>query len=139
MHQLHLLAGDVAAEEKLFHLYNKLFQIKNQFMLLTSRVPPARLPFQTRDILTRLTSCPNVQIDLPSEDLIKHIIGKQLYDHGMVVSPALLDYAACLIGRSWRLAKLFVGGLHHYNLTHHKPITQKLIRDILIESEEKDL
>jgi hypothetical protein len=28
--------------------------------------------------------------------------------------------------------------LHTYNLTHKKPITQKLIRDILIASEQQD-
>ena len=136
IHQLHLIAGDTEAEEKLFHLYNKFFQIKKHFMLLTSRIPPARLQFQTRDVLTRLTSCPTIYIDRPSDDLIEHIIGKQLYDHGMVITPELLRYASSLIGRSWALAKLFVIGLHNYNLIHKKPITQKIIREILIESED---
>lgn len=138
IHQLHLLVGDKEQEEKLFHLYNKFFLNKENFMLLTSRVAPARLQFLTRDILTRLTSCPNVHIDLPSEDLIGHIIGKQLYDHGMAIAPDLLNYATSLIGRSWRLTKLFVQSLHQYNLTHKKPITQKLIREILLECEDKE-
>lgn len=136
IHQLHLIAGDIIAEEKLFHLYNKFFQTKKHFLFLTSRVPPARLQFAIRDILTRLTSCPTIYIDRPSEDLIEHIIGKQLYDHGMVITPELLSYATSLIGRSWSLTKSFVIKLHEYNLVHKKPITQKLIRDILIESED---
>jgi chromosomal replication initiation ATPase DnaA len=138
VHQLHLLAGDRDQEEKLFHLYNKFFLSKSHSILLTSRVAPNRLKFLTPDLLSRLASCPHVHIDLPSEDLIENIIGKQLYDHGMVISPELLSYASSLIGRSWRLAKLFVGGLHQYNLIHKKPITQKLIREILIESEDVD-
>jgi chromosomal replication initiation ATPase DnaA len=136
--QLHLIAGHRDSEEKLFHLYNKYFLAKTHSILLTSRVPSARLQFLTKDIMTRLTAAPNVHIDLPSEDLIGHIIGKQLYDHGMVISSELLSYATSMIGRSWRLSKLFVRGLHDYNLTHQKPITQKLIRDILLESEEMD-
>jgi chromosomal replication initiation ATPase DnaA len=138
IHQLHLLAGDAEQEEKLFHLYNKYFLAKTNSILFTSRTAPNRLALQTKDLLSRLTSCPHVYIDLPSEDLIQNIIGKQLYDHGMIISSDTLRYASTLIGRSWRLAKLFVANLHEYNLTHKKPITQKLIRDILIVSEQQD-
>lgn len=138
IHQLHLLAGDKDQEEKLFHLYNKYFLSKSHSILFTSRVAPRRLSFLTPDLISRLSSCSHVYIDLPSEDLIQSIIGKQLYDHGMVISSDLLSYAGSLIGRSWRLAKIFVKELHEYNLIHKKPITQKLIRDILIQNEEME-
>ena len=124
------MAGDRAAEEALFHLYNRL-AVQRGFLLLAAASPPARWQLALRDLASRLRAAPVAEIALPSDTLLETIIVKLCSDRQLVLAPRVLQYVVRRMERSADAARRIVAGLDRAALADKAPVTIERARAVL--------
>lgn len=132
--RLDLLIGDVAQEEKLFHLYNHCQQSRLSFLAL-SRVSPENLNFMIKDLASRLRATPNAQIATPDDDLLFKVLGKRFHDQGFIVAEPALTFAVTRMERSWEALDHLVDAAIKQATAQKKQITLPLLRDLMVGDE----
>jgi len=128
----HLVAGNRAAEEAVFHLYNDLHRSGGS-MLLTARSPVSRWPIELPDIATRLRAAPQVSIGAPDDDALISVLQKHLEDLQMDVSTDDLRYAACHIERSFEEAARFAVFINRVSFRDQRKVTRRYIASVIHE------
>lgn len=121
---------DAAAERALFHLVN-LVREDEAYLLLTSRVPLARLGFALPDLASRLRSVPQAALGLPDDALLTGILLKLFDDRQLQVAPGVVPYLASRIERSVAAVRHTVEALDRASLSGKRPITVPLAAEIL--------
>ncbi len=129
--QAHLLIGDRASEEKLFHLYNMAKEAKRS-LLLTSRAPANGLTFTVPDLSSRLRAAPCIAIQSPDEPLLTALLVKLFRDRQINVSQELIQYIMPRMERSFAAAQDLVIKADKRALAEKRNITIPLIREILM-------
>lgn len=95
---LHLVAGDAAWEEALFHLYNRVRDLGHQIML-TLGDTPANVPFGLADLRSRLQEGLLVQLGTYRDDDRITILKLRAEQRGLVLSD---EVAGFILRRSSR-------------------------------------
>ena len=129
--QAHLLIGDRASEEKLFHLYNMAKEAKRS-LLLTSRAPANGLTFTVPDLSSRLRAAPCIAIQSPDEPLLTALLVKLFRDRQINVSQELIQYIMPRMERSFAAAQDLVIKADKRALAEKRNITIPLIREVLM-------
>lgn len=124
------IAGDAAAEEALFHLYNRLAAARGS-LLLTARTPPARWPIGLRDLASRLRAAAVAEIAAPSDELLETIIAKLCSDRRLVLGPRVLQYVVRRIERSADAARRIVAALDRQAMADKGAVTLERARGVL--------
>jgi DnaA regulatory inactivator Hda len=124
------IAGDDAAEEGLFHLYNKA-RSEGGAILLTATEAPARWPLALPDLTSRLKAAPAPVIGMPDDALLTALLVKLFADRQLTVSEDVLDYVIPRMERSFAAARSFVSNIDQLALEKKRPITVPLAREIL--------
>jgi chromosomal replication initiation ATPase DnaA len=101
------LAGDVAAETRLFHLHNAMMQ-RGARVLFTARTPPARWGLSLPDLDSRMRQAELARIDAPDDALLSALMLKQAHDRGLGLTPAILAHVVPRIERSAAAVQAFV-------------------------------
>lgn len=117
-------------EEALFHLIN-LVREQKAFLVLTGVEPPARWKVKLPDLASRLAALPHVAIGEPDDAHLQALLVKLLADRQVMVDPALPDYLARRIERSYAAARDVIAKLDAASLSLHRPITTALARQVL--------
>jgi len=123
------LAGR-AAEEALFHLYNRL-TAGGGHILLTGRLPPARWPVGLRDLGSRLAALPSVEIKPPDDKMLTALFRKLFRDRQLDVPGELILYLVQRIERSCAAVAAAVETLDRASLARRRPVTLPLAREAL--------
>ena len=131
LRQAHLLIGDRASEEKLFHLYNMAKEAKRS-LLLTSRAPANGLTFTVPDLSSRLRAAPCIAIQSPDEPLLTALLVKLFRDRQINVSQELIQYIMPRMERSFAAAQDLVIKADKRALAEKRNITIPLIREVLM-------
>ncbi len=124
------IAGDAAAEEGLFHLFNKA-RSEGGAILLTATDAPARWPLELPDLASRLKTAPAPVIGMPDDALLTALLVKLFADRQLSVSKEVLDYIIPRMERSFAAARSFVGDIDRLALERKKGITVPLAREVL--------
>lgn len=124
-----MLAGR-AAEEALFHLYNRLAAHGGN-VLVTARTPPARWPVALRDLASRLAAMPSVEIKPPDDRMMTALFGKLFRDRQIEVPGEVILYIVQRIERSCAAVSEAVDLLDRAALARRRPITLPLARAAL--------
>jgi chromosomal replication initiation ATPase DnaA len=119
------------SEEELWFFYQELHQ-QGACCLFLSQQPPSRWPIVRQDLLSRLKTMPCFEIQLPDDDVLKHVLQKCLADHGMLLSEGLLMYALQRMSRSFQAAQDLTDRLHKASLQEKKPVTLALLKSALL-------
>ncbi|MFW5654658.1 MAG: chromosomal replication initiator DnaA [Roseicyclus sp.] len=114
------VAGDPAAETRLFHLLNAL-GARGAPILLTSRVAPSRMGLALPDLESRLAQAELVAIEPPDDALLSALIVKLAHDRGLRLSPAILSHAVLRLERSAAAARAFVARVDALALAAKRP------------------
>ncbi|MDO9125616.1 MAG: DnaA/Hda family protein, partial [Parvibaculum sp.] len=125
-----LAAPDGEAERALFHLVN-LVREEKAFLLITARVPLARLPLTLPDLASRLRAVPQAELGPPDDALLAGILVKLFDDRQLRVAPAVIAWLAARIERSVKAARDAVAELDRASLSGKRPITVPLAAEIL--------
>ncbi|MEA1938803.1 MAG: DnaA/Hda family protein [Pseudomonadota bacterium] len=127
------IAGHTKAEETLFHLYNAARS--HGALVISSRIPPSRLAFNTPDLATRLRGALAVAISPPDDLLIAAVLIKQLRDRQVTVRAEVIAYLLPRIERSFAAVRDLVDRLDSAALTRKRAITVPLARSVLEETD----
>jgi len=128
----HLLMGQEAGEQALFHLLNHVHGAKGRLML-TGDVPPARWPVSLGDLRSRLGAIPVAEIGLPDDGLMAALLVKLFADRQIHVAADVIRYLAARMERSFEAASVVVAAIDRRALAAGRAVTIPLVRDVLAE------
>ena len=117
-------------ENLLFSLWNTALQ-DNKYFLITSTKPIYTYKFKLPDLKSRIKSCVNIGIKLPSDELISVIIAKNFSDKQVKIEKKHIDYIIKRIDRSYEKISHFISLLDKYSLKKGSPFSLKLIKEVL--------
>lgn len=100
----HRIAGDISAEEALFHLHNAA-AARGTALLLTARMPPARWGLRLPDLDSRMQQAGQLSLACPDDRLMAAVLVKLAADRQMALTPALVAYILPRIERSLAAAR----------------------------------
>ena len=122
---------DEKINEKL--LYSILNQAKQLdiYVLINSSISLKRLNFNLKDLKSRVSSFVFIGIDLPTDDLLRVIITKNLSDKQISISSKLTDFIINNVERSYEKTFKFLKDLDELSLTTGKSININLIKKVL--------
>ena len=118
------------SENLLFSLWNLAIQ-DNKYFLITSNEPIGTYKFKLPDLKSRVNSCVNIGINLPSDDLVSVILMKNFSDRQIKVEKKHIDYIIKRIDRSYEKISQFILVLDKYSLKRGSPFGLKLIKEVL--------
>ena len=117
-------------ERALFHLLN-LAREDEAYVLITTRMAPAALPVELRDLRSRLRAVPVVQLLSPDDMLFRALIVKFCADRQMSIDESVVSYLASRIERSFAAARQTVEMLDTEALRLGRPVTRALAAELL--------
>tara|TARA_B100001250_G_C19756554_1_gene770376 strand:+ start:826 stop:1485 length:660 start_codon:yes stop_codon:yes gene_type:complete len=118
------------SESLLFSLWNSALQ-DNKYILITSNESINTYKFKSPDLSSRVKSCVNIGIKLPTDDLISVVLAKNFSDRQIKVEKKHIDYIIKRIDRSYEKISQFISLLDKYSLKKGTPFSLKLIKDVL--------
>ena len=118
------------SENLLFSLWNIILQ-DNKYLLITSKEPISKYKFKLPDLNSRVSSCMNIGIKLPSDNLLSVILSKNFSDKQIKVEKKHIDYIIKRIDRSYEKISQFILTLDKYSLKKGSPCSLKTIKEVL--------
>ena len=116
--------------EKLFHLYNHLYQKKGN-LIVTSDRPLCDLNLSLQDLKSRLSRLVTVQVKSPDENLMRLYIMKLFSDLQVSVSSNEINYLGMHLSRDFKKVFSFVKKLNDTSLAEKRKITIPFIKIVL--------
>ena len=118
------------SEEALFHLHNNL-RAAGGLLLLTSDRAPSQWPIRLPDLASRMQAASVIGIDNPDDPLLTALIMKLFADRQIIPKPALVQYLATRIERSYAAAARIVAALDEASLAQGRKINKSLAAELL--------
>lgn len=128
----HLMMGDGANEQALFHLLNRVHGAKGRLML-TGDVPPARWGVTLRDLRSRLGAIPVAEIGMPDDGLMAALLVKLFADRQILVGVDVIGFLTARMERSFAAASALVAAIDRRALAAGRSVTIPLVREVLAE------
>lgn len=128
------LAGNGAAEERLFHLYNHLKTASLNgagSLLLTMTRAAGQAGFVLPDLRSRLLALPVAVLGAPDDALLGALIVKQFRDRQIALDAGVVTYLTPRVARDAASIRALVERLDHESLAEGRKITIALARRIL--------
>ncbi len=132
MDDAHLLMGDEALEQALFHLFNRIHGAKGR-LILTGDVPPARWPVSLPDLRSRLGAVPVAEIGLPDDGLMAALLVKLFGDRQIHVGSDVIHFLTARMERSFEAASAMVEAIDRHALAAGRAVTIPLVREVLAQ------
>jgi len=126
----HLVAGDSAAEDALFHLHN-LVLAEGHTLLVTARAAPHLWGLALPDLASRMQGTLLTELRSPDDALLSAVLMKLFADRQLRPSPDTIPYIARRIERSFAAAQRIVERLDAQALADRRAITRSLAARVL--------
>ena len=124
-----MLAGNLVAEEALFHLHNAL--AVSGHLLVTAKTPPRDWGLTLPDLSSRMQATALTRLESPDDALLTAVLGKLFADRQIAISANLIPYLVVRMDRSIAAARQLVDALDARALSQHRPITRAMAGEIL--------
>lgn len=122
--------ADAADERALLALYNAAAEADRR-LLLTAGSAPRAWGIDLADLRSRLLAAPAAALRLPDDALVKAVLVKHFSDRQLRVEPAIVDYLAARMERSFDAARRLAGAIDEAALAARREITLPLVREVL--------
>ncbi|MSU91364.1 chromosomal replication initiator DnaA [Rhodobacteraceae bacterium 2CG4] len=119
------IAGDRAAEERLFHIHNAVLA-RGGRLLLTGRAPPSRWPLVLPDLASRVAAAGVARLDPPDEALMAGVLLKLFADRHIRPRPGLIGWLVPRLERSFAAAEAAVARLDQAALSQNRAVGVRL-------------
>ena len=126
------VAGDGAAEEALFHLYNAM-RTAGRSLLIVDRQPPARWSVELPDLASRLATVPVASIEPPDDALLETLFFKLFADRQLQVPPEIVAYLLPRMSRSFASVQDLAARLDAKAFERKSAVTLAVARAVLAE------
>ncbi|MEP0519201.1 MAG: DnaA/Hda family protein [Hyphomicrobiales bacterium] len=117
-------------ETRLFHLLNHTRE-QGSFLLITSRTWPESWALELLDLRSRLRAAHPLELNEPSDSLLKRVLVKLFADRQLNVEERVLDYLLVRMERSLSAARDLVEMLDRLSLERSRPITRQLASEVV--------
>ena len=118
-------------EEKLFYTtLNQSYQ-SNQYVIVNSLEPIKKSIVSLKDLKSRFDNFVDIEIDLPTDDLIRVILTKNFSDKQVTLEAKLLEYILKNIHRSYEDIFDLIDKVDSLSLSTGKSININLIKNVL--------
>ncbi len=118
-------------DEKIFYsILNQSKQLDN-YILINSTNAIKHINFELEDLKSRINSFLFIGIELPTDDLLKVIISKNLSDKQISINPKISDYIINNVDRSYEKMFKFLKDVDELSLSTGKSININLIKKVL--------
>ena len=117
-------------EKLLYSIFNQSKQLEN-YVLINSIPSMRNINFKLEDLKSRIRSLLYIGIELPTDDLLKVIISKNLSDKQISINPKILDFIINNVERSYEKMFKFLKELDEISLSTGKSININLIKKVL--------
>ncbi|MFT8245121.1 chromosomal replication initiator DnaA [Roseomonas sp. BN140053] len=125
--------ADCAAEEEaLFHLINACSST-GALLLLAGREPPARWRVKLPDLASRLRAIHAVEVEEPSEQLLRALLAHHFAERQVRVDPATQDWLLLRLPREAAAVSLAAARLDRAALAAGGAVTRALARQVLAD------
>ncbi len=128
------IAGDILAEEALFHLHN-LVLAQGHSLLMTAVTTPAQWGLSLPDLASRVMGTQAARLTHPDDDLLAAVLAKLFADRQIVPAPDAIPYLVRHMPRSFDMAGRLVDAIDDAALGTPKGASRMLARRILAELE----
>ena len=118
-------------DEKLLYSILNQSKLMENYVLINSIPPLKKINFNLKDLRSRINSFLYIGIDLPTDDLLKVIISKNLSDKQININPKLSDYIINNVDRSYEKMFKFLKDVDELSLSTGKSININLIKKVL--------
>jgi len=118
-------------EEKLFYTILNQCHQSNQYIIVNSLKPIKSFEIKLNDLQSRFDNFINIEIDLPTDDLIRVILSKNFSDKQVKVDSKLLEYILKNTHRSYEDIFDLIDKLDSLSLSTGKSININLIKKVL--------
>ena len=99
--------------------------------MINSKNSIKNIKFNLKDLSSRISSFIFIGIELPTDDLLKVIITKNLSDKQININPKLADYIVNNVERSYQKMFKFIKDVDELSLSTGKSININLIKKVL--------
>lgn len=127
-----VVAGDPAAEERLFHLHNACMA-DGVPILFTACRAPSRWGLALPDLASRMAQAGLAHIDPPDDQLLMMVLLKQAADRGIVLTPATLAQITARMPRDFTAIADLIAKADALALSEKKPVNRSHLRAALAE------
>ena len=117
-------------ESLLYSILNQSKQSDN-YVLINSKYSIKNINFNSEDLRSRINSFIFIGIELPTDELLRVIITKNLSDHQININPKLIDFIINNIERSYDKLFKFLKDIDDLSLSTGKSININLIKKVL--------
>ena len=117
-------------EKLLYSIFNQSKQLEN-YVLINSITSIRNIDFKLQDLKSRIRSLLYIGIELPTDDLLKVIISKNLSDKQIRFNPKIIDFIINNVERSYEKMFKFLKDLDELSLSTGKSININLIKKVL--------
>lgn len=130
-----LVSGYAAAQEALFHLYNRTVG-GGGALLLTACRAPAGWDIALADLRSRINALPAAAVAAPGDDLLEALLVKHFADRQIRVGHDVVRYLVARTERSHDAVRRLAARLDRAALAGGRTITVRFAREVL-EDEER--
>lgn len=124
-------AGNAAAEEWLFHDYNRAVDAGVPWFA-AAREAPANLPILLPDLRSRLMQATLIRLPALNDSEVRHaMLRKQAAGMGVALEEGVLNYLETHVTRDLAKLSQWLKRLNHYSLGRGRKITAAAIRELL--------
>ena len=115
------------------HLYSTLNHVSqlNKCIIINSKIELKQLDIKLNDLKSRLDSFLNIQILLPTDELLRVIIAKTFSDKQIKLTNRNLEFIIKNIERSYEKISKFIKDIDNLSLSTGKSININLIKKVL--------
>jgi chromosomal replication initiation ATPase DnaA len=124
------VAGDEAAETRLFHLHNHVLA-RGGRLLITASAPPRSWGLVLPDLASRMEATALAGIAPPDDRLLSAVLVKLFADRQIAVAPSLIPWLVNRMDRSFAAARALVAELDARALAQGGPVTREIAREVL--------
>ena len=124
------IAGDRAAETRLFHLHNHVLAGGGR-LLITAASAPGRWGLVLPDLASRMEATAVARLLPPDDALLAAVLVKHFADRQITVAPTLIPWLIRRMDRSFDAARALVADLDARALAKGGPVTQSIAREVL--------
>lgn len=121
---------DLSEQRVLFHLINA-FRGAKQSLLITSQYTRPELCVSLPDLDSRLRLATTLSLNAPDDTMLQALCLKLFSDRQITISQQALRTLTLHIDRSFERIHEVIGSLDRYSLIHKRPITSRLILELL--------
>lgn len=130
--------SEKANQEALFHLFN-YYNTPGRYMLWTAQIAPTRMHFALKDLQSRFSMLPALEIQEPDDIMLRALVVKLFDDRQLLISPEILEYIISNTDRSFAYVQKLVQEIDEISLAYKSTVNYKVVRQALenLNSAEK--